>query len=82
MRSLVVLVASMVSTVQVGEHLLLANDWPVSLLGHQVLALVVLFGNLFVAFLAMESFTVFLDNGSDCCNEQKEKYSVRMEEKD
>lgn len=47
-----------------GEHLLLANDWPVSLFGHQVLALVVLFGNLFVVFLAMESFTVLLDDGS------------------
>lgn len=64
-RCLEVLVASMVGTVQVGEHLLLPNDWPVSLLGHQVLALVVLFGNLFVVFLALESFTVLLDDGSE-----------------
>lgn len=63
----------MVGAVQVSEHLLLANDGTVSLFGHQVLTLVVLFGNLFVVLLGERCFAILLDIGSECCVREKKK---------
>lgn len=66
----------MVGAVQVGEHLLLANDGAVSLLGHQILPFVVLFGYFFVVLL-VEGFTVFLDIGSECCGRKERRKNRR-----